>query len=205
MAFEGIARIDLGSVNVSRYAISSYSAANVDFQCEMETDVLATGGSHFLQLVARYADTDNNYLARLAFNTTQTLTLTLRKRVTGTETLLATATLPNYVHAADKKFTVRFSVSGSTLSAKVWPTFSGEPVDWQVTITDTDLASAGNIGIRAILSSTNTNTLPVRASFDQFFLASPQTFTVTRSTNGVVKAQSAGEDVALAYPMHLAL
>lgn len=32
--------------------------------------------------------------------------------------------------------------------------------------------------------------------------SSPQTFTVTRSTNGIVKAHSAGTDVALAYPSY---
>ncbi len=35
--------------------------------------------------------------------------------------------------------------------------------------------------------------------------ASPQTFTITRSVNGVVKSHSAGEDIRLAFPMILAV
>ena len=35
--------------------------------------------------------------------------------------------------------------------------------------------------------------------------ASPQTFTITRSVNGVVKAHSAGEDIRLAHPMIISL
>ena len=35
--------------------------------------------------------------------------------------------------------------------------------------------------------------------------SSPQTFTVTRSVNGVVKAQSSGADVRLFFPMILAV
>jgi hypothetical protein len=35
--------------------------------------------------------------------------------------------------------------------------------------------------------------------------SSPQPFTVVRSVNGIVKAQSAGAPVALAYPAYAAL
>jgi phage replication-related protein YjqB (UPF0714/DUF867 family) len=202
-AFDGEAKIDQGSINVSRYGLIASTKADVDLQVNMATDVAATGGPHFLQLVARHLDTSNNYLARVAFNEDQTITLTLRKRVGGSESLLATASsyyTNHLTHAANRYFTLRFQVTGSTLRAKVWQTGQAVPDDWQVTTTDTDLTLPGSVGIRAILSSANTNTLPVTASFDDFRQMTSQTFTVARSTNGVVKSHPAGSDIRLAYP-----
>lgn len=205
-AYDGQGMVSQGSVNVSRWTTVPWSSADADLTASMATDALATGGSHFLHLVARLADTNNNYLARLAFNTDQTLTLTLRKRVTGTETLLATApATTTLTHAAGRRFSLRFQITGSTLSAKVWPTGAAEPPQWHVSSTDASLTAAGAIGTRSILSSTNTNTLPVVASYDSFQQITPQTMTVVRSVNGIAKAQAAGTDVRLAQPATAAL
>lgn len=158
------------NINNSRWATVPFSSATVDFKCAISTDVLAAGGSHFVNLVARYADTDNCYLARLAFNADQTLTLTLRKRVTGTETLLATdaTNTTGLVHAANRVFWVRFALSGTSLSAKVWQDGTAEPATFGATVTDASITAAGAIGIRTILSTTNSNTLPVGAAFGPF-------------------------------------
>jgi phage replication-related protein YjqB (UPF0714/DUF867 family) len=200
-AFDAAGVMSQGSVNVSRWATVPWVATNVDFVTSMATDKLAVGGSHFLNLAARFQDTNNCYLARLAFNTDKTLTLTLRKRVASTETLLATASgITGLRHAPYRRFLVRMQLVGSTLNAKVWQAGTLEPATWQVTAVDTSLSAAGAIGMRSILSSTNTNTLPVRASYTDFTVLGSQTFTVARSVNGVVKAQSAGTPVDVASP-----
>lgn len=204
-AFDGQARMSCTSVNVSRWATVPWAGADVDIKARMATDVLAAGGSHYLHLGARFIDTSNNYLARLAFNTDQTVTLTLRKRVAGTETQLAAAPDAGLVHAAGRFFWVRLQVSGTTLQARVWQDGTLEPQTWAVAATDSSLLGAGQIGLRTILSSTNTNTLPVTASYDDFQQITQQSFTVTRSVNGVVKPHTAGEDVRLASPTILAL
>ncbi|MFD4569390.1 poly-gamma-glutamate hydrolase family protein [Streptomyces sp. NPDC058467] len=204
-AYDGRGRVSQGSVNVSRWTTTPWTSADLDIVAMMGTDKLAVGGSHFLHLVGRYADTNNNYLARAAFNTDATVTLTLRKRVAGTETLLATAADAGLVHAAGRMFWVRLQIAGSTLRAKIWLSGASEPNDWSVTTTDASLTAAGAIGTRSILSSTNTNTLPVVASYDGFQQLTPHTMTVTRSVNGVVKSQAAGADVRLAYPVIVAL
>jgi phage replication-related protein YjqB (UPF0714/DUF867 family) len=204
-AFDGEGRMSCGSVNVSRWATVPWSSADVDIKARMATDVLATGGSHFLHLVGRFIDTSNCYVARLAFNTDQTVTLTLRSRIGGTETLLATAAdTSTLTHAANRFFWVRFQITGTTLQAKAWQDGGYEP-PWMVTVTDNNLRSVGQVGMRTILSSTNTNTLPVTASYDDFQQVTPQTFSVIRSVNGVVKAHAAGEDLRLASPTILAL
>ncbi|MEU9792875.1 poly-gamma-glutamate hydrolase family protein [Streptomyces sparsogenes] len=205
-AYAGQARMTCGSINVSRWATMPWASPDTDIVCAMATDVLAAGGPHFLHLAGRLLDTNNCYLARLAFNTDATVTLTLRKRVAGTETLLATAADTSaLVHAAGRFFWLRFQISGTTLQAKAWTDGTPEPTPWMVTTTDSSIIQAGQVGMRTILSSANTNTLPVIASFEGFQQLSPQRFTVTRSVNGVTKAQVAGTDVRLANSTTLAL
>ncbi|MFJ9382127.1 poly-gamma-glutamate hydrolase family protein, partial [Streptomyces sp. NPDC101455] len=196
----GQGRVSMGSVNVSRWTTVPWAPADVDIVAALGTDKLATGGSHFLNLVGRFADTNNTYLARVDLSTTQTVTLTLRKRVAGTETLLATAPDAGLVHAAGALFWVRFQATGGTLRAKIWPDGTTEPTAWPVTVTDTSLTAAGAIGTRSILSSANTNTLPVIAGYDGFQQLTPQTFTVIRSINGITKSHTTGDDVRLALP-----
>jgi phage replication-related protein YjqB (UPF0714/DUF867 family) len=204
-AFDGQGKVSCGSVNVSHWTTVPWSSADLDIVASMGTDKLATGGSHFVNLVGRFADTSNCYLARVDFNTTQTVTLTLRKRVTGTETLLATAPDAGLTHAAGQMFRLRLQITGSTLNAKIWLDDTNEPTGWSVTVTDTSLTAAGTIGTRTILSSTNTNTLPVIASYDGFQQVTPQTMQVLRSVNGVVKAQAQGMDLRLVNPVYVAM
>lgn len=192
-----------GSVNVSRYTLVTAPSADVDLRVEVATSALATGGSQYAHLVARYADASNHYDARVAFTTTQTLSLTLQRRAGSSQTDLTTATVPG-THAAGTFFVLRFQVQGAVLRAKVWPLGEVEP-DWQATTTDGTHSTAGSVGVRSVLDSANTNVLPVAFTYDDFQLVNVQTMTVTRSVNGVTKAHSAGEDVRLAYPTYLAL
>lgn len=192
------------SVNVSRYTVTAAPSADVDLRVEVATSALATGGPQYAHLVARYADVNNNYLARIAFNTDQTVTLVIEKRVAGTQTDLVSLTVPG-THAAGVAFVLRFQVEGAVLRAKCWPLAEVEPGSWQVSVTDSALSAPGSVGVRSILSSANTNVLPVTYAYDNFQLVNVQTMTVTRSVNGVIKAQVAGEAVSLAHPTIISL
>jgi phage replication-related protein YjqB (UPF0714/DUF867 family) len=163
-ALLGRAVMSLGSVNVSRWALLPAPAADVDMTASIATSVLAAGGSHFPALVARAADVNNCYLARVEFSTTQQVIVSVRKRVGGTETLIS-ATTTALTHAANARFRVRLQVSGTALRARAWLDGTTEPTTWDVDTTDTALTAAGQIGMRGILSSSNTNTLPVLASW----------------------------------------
>lgn len=198
-AYEGRGMVSQGSINVSRYTLLTAPAADVDLTATVATDVLAVGGSHFVALVGRYADTSNSYLARVEFTTAQAVALTIRRRLTGTETSLAGGTVAGLTHAAGTRFAVRFQITGSTLKARVWLASAPEPTTWNVETTDSNLTAAGQIGTRSILSTANSNTLPVVASWDDLLVAGPQRFEVQRSVNGIVKAHSAAADVRL-YP-----
>lgn len=192
------------SVNVSRYTVITAPAADVDLRVDGSTPVLATGGPHYLHVAARWQDTNNNYTARLGFTASQNLELVIQRRVGGSQTDLIDVTVPGK-HVAGALYTLRFQLEGSTLRAKAWPKAVAEPDSWQATVTDTSHTAAGSVGVRTVMSSLNTNTLPVAVSYDNFEITTPQRMAVQRSINTVVKAQAAGTAVSLAQPATVAL
>lgn len=202
----GHGHVAVSAVNSSRFCLLTAATPVFDFAATVETDVLAAGGPHYPQLVARYADSSNYYSARLAFNTDQSVTLSIRKRVGGSESELASHDLPGVSHAAGRQFSVRFWGNGSTLRARAWLASGPEQeLTWLLEAADTDLTAAGSLGLRSILSSANTNPLPVNVTYDDLTVYNPQVMTVTRSQNGIVKPHPAGTDVRLAQPPVLAV
>lgn len=193
----------VGSVNASRYTVVESTSPDVELRMSVATSALATGGPQYTHLVARLADVNNLYAARLAFASDQSVTLALQRRVAGVQTDLASITLSG-THAAATSWNLRFEVRGATLRAKGWPAAETEP-GWQLSTTDTSHTTAGYVGVRSVLDASNTNVLPVSFTYDDVQLVNPQTFTVTRSINGVTKSHSAGADVRLATPTILAL
>lgn len=194
----------LTSVNVARNTVLGSNFANFDVEASFSTSVLATGASQFVYLIGRWTDASNHMLARLEFTTAQAVILTIRKRVAGVETQLSTVTT-GLTHAAATLFRLRFTGFGSSFQARAWLASGAEPGGWQTTTTDSSLTAAGQVGVRSMLNTGNTNTLPVTVTADDFALLNPQTFTVTRGTNGISKAQAAGTAVALDQPLILAL
>ncbi len=207
-AYNGAGLMSLGSVNVSRWATLAHPSSSPDqrIAASVATDAVAVGGSQFAAVAVRFADTSNCYLARLAFETTGVVTLTLRKRVAGVETLLATAPANGLTHAADARFWLTLDVTGTVLSAKTWLDNGSavEPSAWQVTIADTDLASGASVGVRGILSTANTNTLPVIMTTDHVTIDGRQQLIVERGYNGMAIAHAAGTAVHVKYPIILA-
>ncbi|CAL9504208.1 hypothetical protein [Streptomyces sp. enrichment culture] len=194
----GVGTHTMTSTNLSRRSLLAQPSADFDLMVDVATSVLSTGGFQSGGLIARAVDSNNLVQARLEFTTSQTIVLTLRKRLAGAETVLGTYTLP-LTHTAGTYYRLRFQGQGSALRTRAWRVGTEDPVTWQVTATDTALAAAAEMGVRSILSSANTNASPV-VRYDSFRLLNPQRFTVTRSGNGVVKAHTAGTDVRLATP-----
>lgn len=198
------ALVSQGSLNVARRTTIAVSFADVDIAASVSTDVLAAGGSHFVGVMARYLDTGNNYFALLSFTTSGAITIAILKRVAGAESTVASATT-SLTHAAGTRFSLRLQTRGSTLRTRAWLTSAVEPTSWDIDTTDTSLTAAGSVGTYSRLSGANTNTLPVVATWDDVTVRNPQTFTVTRSINGVVKAHSAGAAIRLTRRPTIAL
>lgn len=200
----GVGSHTLATVNASRRTFTDVTFTDFDVYVDVAVSATATGGSIHGGPTGRYLDSDNLYMARLDFDTASGVALLIRKRVNATESLLGTYTLPG-TYSAGVFYRVRFQAQGTRLRAKAWlVTDVVETPEWQVTVNDSDITTTSFLGVRSILAVGNTNVSPV-VRYDNLQVVSPQTFTVTRSVNGVTKAQTAGADLRLATPTHFAL
>jgi hypothetical protein len=201
----GVGNHVCATTNVSRRTFLDAGYADSDLYCKITVPALSTGASQFGSVVSRYTGADDLYYVRLEFTTANAVNCTLRKRTGGTDTQLASFTT-GVTHTAGASYKIRFQTVGSTLRAKFWPDLATdtEPHVWQMTATDTDQPSATSVGMRSIVSTGNTNVNPT-IRYDDFLNIRPQTFTVTRSVNGVVKSLPAGDSVSLALPVYVAL
>ncbi|MFC9680012.1 hypothetical protein [Streptomyces sp. NPDC056948] len=191
------------STGIAHLALVPAPAADVDLYVDVAASALVTGASVFTGPVLRAVDNNNLYQCRVEITTAAGILLTVRKRVGGTETQLATYT-STLTHTAGTFYRTRFQATGTALKAKIWLASDREPDLWQIDVADTSLTAAASIGVRAFRNTGNTNA-GLETRFDNVRLANPQTWTVRRSRNGVIKAQSAGTDVRLATPTIVAL
>jgi PKD repeat protein len=166
----GAGRMTLGAGQTRTTALPAVSARDLDAEATVATGSVPNGrGAHVNYLARRTASGD--YRTKLVLNASGTVTVSVGRLVTGTETLLATATLPGYTHAAGQRLTARTQVttvgSATSLRAKVWPAGQPEPAAWLVTATDSqpELQGPGHVAVSAYVSSSVTNG-PVLLSFD---------------------------------------
>jgi hypothetical protein len=124
----------------------------------------------------------------------------LRRLLGDVATDLGTYTVP-VTHVAGTYVRIRFQGIGSALKAKAWAAADAvEQPGWNIQVTDSTISQAHSIGTRSIRTTGNTNGAAVEIRHDNYRVINPQTLTVTRSVNGVVKAHSAGAPISLAYP-----
>jgi len=94
-----------------------------------------------LGAVLRWKDGNNWYKAYIDGSN-----LIIQKKINGSTNVLGQVA---FTATAGTSYTLRFSVSGSTLSAKVWQTGKTEPTNWMVKVTDSSLQS-GYCGLRML-------------------------------------------------------
>ncbi|MFG2372548.1 hypothetical protein ACGFY9_13855 [Streptomyces sp. NPDC048504] len=195
----------LSTTDVSRRTSITAAGPDFDLYCDITTSALATGDSLYGAVTARMQDSSTMYMARLEFTTSNTVVLLLRRLLADATTDLGTYTVP-VTHVAGTYVRVRFQGAGSALKAKAWAaTDALEPPEWHIAGTDAGISPAYSIGTRSIRVTGNTNAASVAIQYDNYRLINPQTMTVTRSINGVVKAHTAGEALSLVHPTPLAL
>lgn len=196
----GTGKASCGARNSSRFTtLNGVSLADTEVVTTISAPVVATGSTISAGLRLRSVDTNNYYYVESVRGTNGRITLQLVSRVAAVSTVIA-GPVDRGAYSAGEAWTMRARLVGSSLSAKLWRAVEPEPYAWDLTAVDTSLTAAGPIGTRSILATSNTNTLPVAISFDDFQVVDTQTFTVTRSVNGVVKAQPQGTAVNVETP-----
>ncbi|MGH2496137.1 MAG: virginiamycin B lyase family protein [Ktedonobacteraceae bacterium] len=97
--------------------------------------------------VLRWTDGNNWYKAYIDGSH-----LILQKRVNGSTSTLKSV---SFAASAGTSYTLRFSITGTTLAVKVWKTGTSEPANWMATATDSTFAS-GFCGLRILDQSGTT-------------------------------------------------
>jgi hypothetical protein len=141
--------ISSNSGQVTNTGNTSYSA--ILGPTATNAEVLVTGElSSFtdtpnIGAVLRFTDGNNWYKAYFDGSN-----LIIQKKVSGTATTLQTA---SFSASANTLYSVRFRISGTSLSAKVWAASGSEPTNWTATATDSSQSSAGYTGLRILTHS----------------------------------------------------
>lgn len=177
------------------------TAVDVDAFATFDVQQTPTGATMELSLGARRTGNDR-YSVSVEFTTAGQFVAYLGKNVSGVGTTFGTVTAAT-TYTPGTGVRVRLRVFGSTLQAKAWLASGAEPSAWGLTVTDTAITAEGAMYLSHFRYVGNTSADP-RAYFDSFHVPEPQTFTVTRSVNGVAKAQTAGTAVDIHDPTYYA-
>lgn len=165
-----------GSVNVSRFGtLGSVSIADCVMQADFVIPAVATGASISTGLRLRVVDGSNYYYVEAIQATSGNISIQLVSRVASVSTTIA-GPVSKGAYAAAQTWRIKAVIVGDVLKAKLWQTTGSEPDLWDVYAVTTTLPAANPPGLRHILSTGNTNTLPVVATFDNI--------TVTPVTQG---------------------
>ncbi|MET0843114.1 MAG: PKD domain-containing protein, partial [Mycetocola sp.] len=129
----------------------------------VSTSIVADGGGAHLNILTRKTAA-GDYRLKLRIAATGVVNVGIARVVGTTEALLANVPMAGFTYTAGSVLDTRFEVestsaTSTTLRAKVWPRGQAEPAAWLVTTTDAqaELQKAGQVGVAAYVSGTNTN------------------------------------------------
>lgn len=171
----GVATHSVPAVAAYRRSIIPVNIADVEVACTTTVPIMNISGGPIepCNLVCRWIDSSNFYMARVEISATEIATMTIRKFVAGVETVLATLVSGDQFGtvAQTKTVRVKMQAEGQTIRMKAY--VPGNPVvdenaGWDLEVHDTSLSAPGSAGVRSGVSGTNTNTLPIIFSNDSF-------------------------------------
>ena len=115
--------------------------------------------------IGRRVSNNNDYRIKLRYVAGGSVVAYLTRTIGGTETILATATVPGLTVSPGDVLRVRFVVSGTgttALTGKVWRAGSTEPASWLLSTTDSTAAlqAPGGVGVLLYVSGSWVGTAP---------------------------------------------
>jgi len=200
-----VAEISVSALSSGRYSILAQPHTDADLRVDVRCPTAPTGDSTNGYLLARFTNTTNWYATTAGFSEDGHLYLALEKTSSGGFAFVENPTDTGIVFDTGTWYTLRFQVVGTALRAKIWERGTPEPASWFLEASDSDLAAGEALACRAFVEPGSTVALPAPVLFDNFYGSVVQSFTVTRSVNGVVKAHTAGAAVTIAEPVYVAL
>lgn len=138
-----------GMLNVS-------PVADLDFHGLFKPGVVATGGPIYADLRIRYVDSTHYILARMAFQTDNTIDAYVIANYGSGEVILAQNLATHITYDSGQYLWLRVEAFGSIVRMKFYNAQNIEDPSWLVVATDT-AAQAGTIGIDAFTDATNSN------------------------------------------------
>lgn len=169
----GVGTIALTSTNITRTMVmNGLSLQDVDVSETVTVPyATVTGAAIYHAIRLRDQGSTNYYYTRMLITTTGAIQLEIRNGPGAT--LASTASIPGLTYSG-QSLSIRFQAEGQTLRAKVWDASLGEPYGWNLTVHDTFVTGAGQIGVFSGVSPGNTNTLPIVASYDNLTVRVPR-------------------------------
>ena len=161
---------------------------NPEVSLTWQTTTVPTGGNLTGAVSYRWNGTDA-YSARIFLDAGGAVRLVFLSPASVT---LADVLLP-VTHASGQVYNILVSPINSLHRVKAW--VGTEPSDWTAQVEDTERLTAGQIQVRSSRSCTNAGAAVI--AYDNVTISNAQAWTVTRSVNTVVKAQSVGAAVKL--------
>ncbi|MFG1898699.1 hypothetical protein ACGFIP_32295 [Micromonospora zamorensis] len=131
---------------------------------EVSIPAVAVGASAVIGHVARYqVGSGEHYWLRMEFDVGGGITAKIARFLGGTwQDLAVRSAIPGLTYTAGQSWTLRTSVSGSSLSVRAWPTGTPEPDTWLLRTSDRGLIVPGRGGFATWAVSGNTNTTEFR-------------------------------------------
>ncbi|MET0492922.1 MAG: hypothetical protein ABW000_07290 [Actinoplanes sp.] len=162
----GRARMSVASVQTSRRAIAGPALTDGDLVASTFAPV-AAGSDIQPMLAMRWTDNNNTYLFLAELHTDGSIIASIKKRVGGVQTSLAEGDTGLRHTGVGAGVRMRARCAGTTLSLRIWRHGTPEPPDsvWHAITSDAAL-TAGRTALRAILSTGNSNVLPVEVAWD---------------------------------------
>lgn len=173
---DGVGRQRLASAGLGVTAyLATVSAADTEVQVDMGLDKAATGGGTYQSVYVRDLPGKGSYSAKVRYMANGTVGVSLNQ---GDAYLVPQTTISGLTYRPGDMLTVRIQAVGTsstTIRAKVWTKGQPEPVQWQLTATDSTpaLQAPGRIGIGSYLSGSSTNA-PVGSLWDNLWAGSPR-------------------------------
>ena len=151
--------------------LDGISETDLTIATTISIDKPTTGSGAYTGIVLRHVSPGNEYVARLRWRSDGTVTLSLTRRVNGTETQITPETI---IPGATTSQAIRLiaDINGTaptTINAHAHAIGTPDPGTWQQSTTDTSptLQNPGTPGITTYLSSSTTNA-PLTTTYDDY-------------------------------------